>query len=336
MMTEPSNPERREALKKIVTGGAALVAGAAFVSHEDRVHAGQLARWTERSPDVPPDVWWQAHTNWGKLSDLKKKVTTETIKGLEISRMIMGSNLVNGWSHSRDLLYVAESMRAYHTREKTFAMLKLGEACGINAYSAGGENMNLMTDYWENAGGTMRFIVQASTLDEALHCLDRGASTAYLHGGVCDHLVHERNFDVITAFVEGMRRRGAVVGIGAHRLEAIKGCVENGIEPDYWASAIHHGNYWSRMPDKPEYNNVWCRHPEETIEFMDALPQPWIGFKVLAAGAIQPHDGFRWAFEAGVDFQSVGMYDFHVVDNVNTFMDILDSDINRKRPWRFT
>jgi hypothetical protein len=90
------------------------------------------------------------------------------------------------------------------------------------------------------------------------------------------------------------------------------------------------------MPDKPEHDNVYCRDPEGVKAFMDDLPQPWIGFKVLAAGAIRPHDGFRFALEAGADFLCVGMYDFQVVDDVNIFMDILAAGINRQRPWRYT
>jgi hypothetical protein len=69
---------------------------------------------------------------------------------------------------------------------------------------------------------------------------------------------------------------------------------------------------------------------------MATLKQPWIGFKVLAAGAIRPQDGFRFAFESGADFLCVGMYDFQVVDDVNICMDILASTINRTRPWYFT
>jgi hypothetical protein len=36
------------------------------------------------------------------------------------------------------------------------------------------------------------------------------------------------------------------------------------------------------------------------------------------------------------DFLCVGMYDFQIVDDVNICMDILESDISRKRPWCFT
>jgi len=102
---------------------------------------------------------------------------------------------------------------------------------------------------------------------------------------------------------------------------------------DYWMKTIHHDRYWSRRPNDSEYDNVFCREPKETVEYMNALSQPWIGFKVLAAGAIQPKDGFRYAFESGADFICVGMYDFQIVDSVNVCMGILDSELKRTRPW---
>jgi hypothetical protein len=67
---------------------------------------------------------------------------------------------------------------------------------------------------------------------------------------------------------------------------------------------------------------------------MKTLPQPWIAFKVLAAGAIKPKEGFRYAFENGADFVCAGMYDFQMVGNVNLAGEILASEIKRDRPWR--
>ena len=67
---------------------------------------------------------------------------------------------------------------------------------------------------------------------------------------------------------------------------------------------------------------------------MDKLEQPWIAFKVLAAGAIKPEVGFRYAFEGGADFICVGMYDFQIVDDVNLALDVLGGELNRSRPWR--
>jgi hypothetical protein len=66
---------------------------------------------------------------------------------------------------------------------------------------------------------------------------------------------------------------------------------------------------------------------------MNNLEEPWIAFKILAAGAIQPKDGFSYAFNNGADFICVGMYDFQIVDNVNILLDTL-ANVNRTRPWR--
>ncbi len=62
--------------------------------------------------------------------------------------------------------------------------------------------------------------------------------------------------------------------------------------------------------------------------------EPWIAFKVLAAGAIAPAKRFRHAFEGGADFICVGMYDFQLVENVNLALDVLGDLQRRVRPWR--
>ena len=60
-----------------------------------------------------------------------------TIGKLKISRMILGSNLMGGYSHSRDLAYVGPLMQAYNTEEKIMETLALAEAEGINTISQG-------------------------------------------------------------------------------------------------------------------------------------------------------------------------------------------------------
>ena len=344
-MTKPANldrrPDRREALKNILTGGAAFAVGATFASREEEILAQQLAGEGKKIEvkDVEIDALSGAsrtHTNWAKYADLKKPMTTATIGGIDFSRIIMGGNLIGGWAHARDLLYASDLVKAYHTRDKIVATFKMGEACGINAYLGHHSHIGIMNDYWDNADGEMHFIADCSSLDGALECLDKGASAAYIQGEANDRLVREGKFDVIAAFIDRLRKEKAVVGLGGHRLETIKACVEKGFEPDFWMKTIHHDRYWSRMSDKPERDNVYCRDPQDTAEFMGTLKQPWIGFKTLAAGAIGPREGFRFAFESGADFLCVGMYDFQVVDDVNICMGILDSKINRTRPWCFT
>ena len=79
---------------------------------------------------------------------------------------------------------------------------------------------------------------------------------------------------------------------------------------------------------------MYCFKPEETISYMESLPQPWIAFKTMAAGAIHPRDGFKYAFENGADFVCAGMYDFQMVEDVNIALETLNGELNRKRAWR--
>jgi len=60
---------------------------------------------------------------------------------------------------------------------------------------------------------------------------------------------------------------------------------------------------------------------------------PVMGYKVLAAGAIEPKDGFKWAFDNGADFICVGMFDFQIVKDVNICLEILNGVSDRKREW---
>jgi hypothetical protein len=80
---------------------------------------------------------------------------------------------------------------------------------------------------------------------------------------------------------------------------------------------------------------MWCTCPEETIAFMKTVPRPWIAFKVLAAGAIHPRDGLRFAFENGADFANVGMFDFQVREDALLTRDLIAGILKkgRARPW---
>jgi hypothetical protein len=67
---------------------------------------------------------------------------------------------------------------------------------------------------------------------------------------------------------------------------------------------------------------------------MESLNKPWIAFKVLAAGAFHPKQGFKYVFENGADFACVGMFDFQVVEDANILTEILDDpQFKRTRNW---
>jgi hypothetical protein len=109
--------------------------------------------------------------------------------------------------------------------------------------------------------------------------------------------------------------------------------VAAGMVPDFWMKTHHHHGYWSAR--HPEWHdNTYCTDPEETAAWMRGRPEPWIAFKVMAAGAIHPKEAFRYAWEGGADFVCAGMYDFQMVEDVNIALDALGSGLpRRERPW---
>ena len=54
---------------------------------------------------------------------------------LEVSRMLLGGNLLTHYTHSRDLQYVYNLTAHYNTDEKILETMALAEAHGINTLS---------------------------------------------------------------------------------------------------------------------------------------------------------------------------------------------------------
>jgi hypothetical protein len=277
------------------------------------------------------------------LDRLKGKIPYAKIKGLEVSRMIMGGNLIGGWAHSRDLLYVSDLVKTYHTEEKIFKTFQMAENCGINSLITNPVLCPVLKKYWD-LGGKIQFISDGgwNYREDIQKSIDAGASACYLHGGRADNLVKEGNLDEIAWALDLIRKNGLPAGIGGHELGTIKACISNGLIPDFWMKTLHKTSYWSARIDNERKttldegfaDNIFCQNPDETITFMNKLEQPWIAYKILAAGAIKPQDAFQWSFEQGADFICVGMFDFQMIDNVNLACETLQSNIQRNRPWR--
>jgi uncharacterized membrane protein YphA (DoxX/SURF4 family) len=272
------------------------------------------------------------------LDDLKGQVPTAKIGDVEFSRLILGGNLMNGFAHARDLIYVSKLIRAYHRPERIFETFRLAEACGVNTILTNPMLAPVVNEYWERGLGNIRFIAQCKgktekeLMENIQYSIDHGACAAYVQGAASDTYVQQGNFDWIARSLDLMRSNGIPAGIGGHYIRTIMACVEEGFEPDYWMKTLHHHNYWSAKPEQ-QHDNIWCEDPQQTISFMEQLPQPWIAFKVLAAGSITPKTGFKYAFENGADFICAGMYDFQVVEDANIALDVLGGKLARRRAW---
>jgi uncharacterized membrane protein YphA (DoxX/SURF4 family) len=279
--------------------------------------------------------------DFADIKDLKRPMDTYgKIGNMKLSRMILGGNLMGGWAHARDLIYVDKLVKAYHTDWRVFRTFHMAEQCGVNAILTNPALMRVINDYWKKEGGKIQFISDCGHKEGLIRgaqlSVENGASAVYTHGGVSDGWAKAGEAKKFEETLAAMRKLGVPAGIGAHRLETVKFCMEHGIVPDFWMKTLHHTKYWSAHPEAGYYSkdNVWCLDVDDVVTYMERLEQPWIAFKILAAGALQPKDSFPFAFKSGADFICVGMYDFQVVENVNLVNDVLAGTIERKRPWR--
>jgi uncharacterized membrane protein YphA (DoxX/SURF4 family) len=289
------------------------------------------------------------------LGELTGKLPMGKIKNHEISRLIMGGNLIGGWAHSRDLLYVPSLFKAYNTEKKVYDTLILGEEAGINTINIGFPSNELIARYKKMTGSKLKVITQvAPNMDKNDYfefinkAVDFGVDIIQVQGNWCDWLVRDKKTEVIGKMIEKIRSHGITAGLGAHTVDSLITCEQNGIIPDYYMQTMHHDKYWSAHPRENRvafevdgeksadhnkfHDNLFCLFPDRTVEFVNRTRVPVMGFKVLAAGAIEPADGFQWAFNNGADFICVGMFDFQLVEDVNIALDAI-SKVNRKRPW---
>jgi uncharacterized membrane protein YphA (DoxX/SURF4 family) len=295
--------------------------------------------------------------NYSSLKDLKGEVPKGVINytgkdgktaQFELGRLIAGGNLIGGWAHARDLIYVSKLVKTYHTDEKVMQTLALAEKCGINALITNPQLGRVFQKYKHEFKGKMKFISDCGIgLDfqkGIAMSLAVNSDALYCQGEITDRWTDEKwddpvkrtveqRMELIRKGLEEIRSHGKPAGIGAHKIEAIKKCVDYAIKPDFWVKTCHSHNYWSAQPDSPWKDNMFDYDPEETVRFMGTLKEPWIAFKVLAAGAIPPEEGLKYAYKNGADFVCLGMYDFQVVDDVNIALEAMAKAIERSRPW---
>ncbi len=285
-----------------------------------------LAKMDEKSGQTIPESGGKDFP-MGQIGDMK------------ISRVICGGNLISGFAHSRDLIYVSDLLRNYFSDEKIFETLAVCEKNGINSavLRVDNDTRRIVSKYWQERGGKIQWIAQAKVTADDIRtdidmAVDNGASAVFIHGGVCDKYVAEKRLDVLAKGLERIRDHGVVSGLGGHSLTVPMECEKAGLDPDFYMKTINSKQYWSAGPTE-RHDSVWSETPEETIAFMKNVKKPWIGYKVLGAGAIDPTEGFKYAFENGTDFICVGMFDFQINDDAAIAKNVLAKLGQRQRPW---
>src|SRR5215831_18719525 len=114
-----------------------------------------------------------------------------SIGKVKISRLICGGNLISGYAHSRDLIYVSSLLTHYFTDDKILETWALGEQHGVNTmilYPADKRAAGLYEKY-RTSGGRIQYLAQISPSKDDLktpvqQAKDAGAVGAFLVGNM--------------------------------------------------------------------------------------------------------------------------------------------------------
>ena len=324
------HPNRRKFLKQSV---AAALAAPLITSVEEYTLAAAQEQAT--SPTTPPPA-------------AKPAMPTGMIGKVKISRLICGGNLISGYAHSRDLIYVSPLLKHYFTDAKILETWALCEQHGINTMIVSPADQRAVALYekYRAQGGRIQYLAQLNaTKDDLMTCVkqsrDVGAAGAFLLGNLSDAWTREGDVGRIGELIANIKSHGLIAGVAGHELRTVQAVEKAKVAPDFYMKTLHATNYWStRRPDQMKevidnygIDNYWCMDPKETIAYMAELERPWIAYKVLAAGAIHPRAGFKHAFENGADFAAVGLFDFQIAEDVAITQEVVKATQNRERAW---
>jgi hypothetical protein len=263
------------------------------------------------------------------------------IGDMQVSRILLVGNLLTHFTHSRDLQYVYNLAAHYNTDEKVMETLAVAEANGIDTVSMHNppHPISVLKRY-RKEGGKIKWIIcptadveagMAKYSQQVQELIDAGCESIYLWGVRADALLSAKQVDLIGKAVDVAKAQGVPSGVGCHELDVVVACEKNKIPADFYIKTFHHHNYPSA---KLNHDSMWCKNPQETIEFMRTVTKPWIAFKTMAAGAIPPRDALQYVFQNGADFALFGMFDYEIAEDVKIAKEVLAGIKDRARPWR--
>jgi hypothetical protein len=264
----------------------------------------------------------------GKVKPASGTLPKGRIGKLEVTRLLCGGNLFSGFAHSGDLVYVHSLLQHYFTDEKIMDTLQLCEESGVNTtiLRTDQQIVRVINRYRKERGGKLQWIAQTYPTPDNLKeniqvAIDNGAVGAFCMGEHAEEVfVAPGKGELIGEVVRFIKENGLVAGVGAHLLELPIISENMKFEPDFYFKTFNTAGYATD-------------NTTDVTAFMKVTKKPWIAFKVLGAGRVQPKDGFDLVFKSGADFINVGMYDFQVEADVNLVRDIVKRHEQRDRPW---
>ncbi|MGO9271151.1 MAG: twin-arginine translocation signal domain-containing protein [Terriglobia bacterium] len=299
--SSPSDNSRRDFLKSATTVAASLV-----------VPAGLRAETSDLLPTV-------------------------TLGPHRVTRLIVGSNPMYGYSHFNHLY--DQHMLEWFTDERVVNLLLDCEKKGINTWQA---NFNYalkrQIPRLRDAGGKIQFICLAASwhysetwprtpeaiLDGTVKCAQAAMEFKPIgiafHGAATDILFRAGKIDMLKTYIDKVHDMGVLAGISTHNPAILDTLREKNFPNDFYMTGLHyltrHPEDWMKEIGTLPLDEGWiASDPPKMVEAVRKVNKPALVYKVLAAGrrcgsAGEKHKAIEWAFKniKPTDATIIGLY----------------------------
>jgi hypothetical protein len=216
-----------------------------------------------------------------------------------ITRMIIGSNPLYGYSHTNP--WVDRAYREYFTPEQKVKLLLHAEELGINTwqmhyndapagncpaddfqrYRAAGGKMNLilLADF-----GLMKDYTKIKDVVKTMQPLCVGH-----HGNRTDEKFRTGNTQSIKDFISAVHDAGVMAGISTHNPHVVDAAESEGWANDYYMTCLYRVSRTveetrAEFGEAPLGETFMERDPERMYQRIRATKKPCLAFKVMGAG----------------------------------------------------
>lgn len=216
-----------------------------------------------------------------------------TFLGREITRLIIGSNPLYGYSHFNPIY--DRTMREWMTQDRRLAVLHRCEECGINTWQSHyhPEFLDDFRRYRAEGGRLNLFLLGHGDLMTNVGLLKEAAKLNPIgvahHGNMTDDRFRAGEMNKVHDWLKAVRDAGLKAGISTHNPGVIDSVEGRGWDVDYYMTCMYRV---SRTPEEartefgeaPMGEIYMERDPERMTRMVRATKRPCLAFKILAAG----------------------------------------------------
>jgi len=233
------------------------------------------------------------------------KLPTISLGKLKVSRLILGSNPFFGFAHRGKGL--GARMKAYYTDQRIMTVLDEAAEMGITAVAAPVYDrwIKLFAAYLDKGGKIKTWIAQpdppGGEMAKAIAKAAKGGAKAiFIQGARVDEHVGWNRWDRLRGWVDQIRDLGLPAGMASHRSDVHIEAEKRKFPTDFYYQCFF----------QAASGKYLMKHRDLAVAAIKQIDKPVVGYKILAAGRLDPADAFAFAFKhiGAKDGVCVGVY----------------------------